>query len=513
MEYKYVIIGAGNGGQSLAGDMVLHGTKVAAIYDKNPAPIRDIKESGGIKMSGPVMQGFAPIEHPTEGLEDAMQQGNVFLVTIVANFHPQLAREMAPYIRETDTVILIPGNAGSSLIFRKTLAECGVKKMPLIGETISMPYATRLLGKAHAGIKAKKLALPCAALPASRNEEFLAALKPAIPEATLWTDSLSIGMSNGNPCGHVPYYLMNIGKVEAPTPADVNFHAWNTPTTDRISDLYDEERMTVMRAIGLNPLSHVRDKIRVYANISSGFKTLDDEIYRARDMVDQGFTAIKIYPFLYGLDEDGIVERVAKVREALGYDVDLLVDVWRTENPRLALNVAKRIEQYRIYWYEEPIAPDNYDVAAEIRSKTSLPIVAGECICGKRGFNDVIRKNAAEILNANVGVAGGILELKEIAAMAEANYVKGCPHNCSSPTVSTNATIHAVATIPNFYILETFPSYREMGAKLSSNMLPIENGYIRVPDTPGLGIEMNEDFLASIPYHESPNTHKKMPSL
>ena len=94
----------------------------------------------------------------------------------------------------------------------------------------------------------------------------------------------------------------------------------------------------------------VRDKIRVYANISSGFKTLDDEIYRARDMVDQGFTAIKIYPFLYGLDEDGIVERVAKVREALGYDVDLLVDVWRTENPRLALNVAKRIEQYRIYW-------------------------------------------------------------------------------------------------------------------------------------------------------------------
>ena len=266
MEYKYVIIGAGNGGQSLAGDMVLHGTKVAAIYDKNPAPIREIKESGGIKMSGPVMQGFAPIKHPTEGLEDAMQQGNVFLVTIVANFHPQLAREMAPYIRETDTVILIPGNAGSSLIFRKTLAECGVKKMPLIGETISMPYATRLLGKAHAGIKAKKLALPCAALPASRNEEFLAALKPAIPEATLWTDSLSIGMSNGNPCGHVPYYLMNIGKVEAPTPADVNFHAWNTPTTDRISDLYDEERMTVMRAIGLNPLSHHEVLKICYAN-------------------------------------------------------------------------------------------------------------------------------------------------------------------------------------------------------------------------------------------------------
>ena len=96
--------------------------------------------------------------------------------------------------------------------------------------------------------------------------------------------------------------------------------------------------------------------------------------------------------------------------------------------------------------------------------------------------------------------------------MAEANYIKLCPHNCSSPTVSTNAVVHTVATVPNFYILETFPSYREMGAKLSVNMLPIENGYIRIPNAPGLGIEMNEDFLASIPYCESPNTNKKMPS-
>ena len=169
----------------------------------------------------------------------------------------------------------------------------------------------------------------------------------------------------------------------------------------------------------------VRDKIRVYANISSGFKTLDAEIDRALEMVDQGYTAIKIYPFLYGLDEDGIVERVAKIREALGNKIDLLVDVWRTENPRLALNVAKRIEKYNICWYEEPIAPDNYDVAAELRSRTTLPIVAGECICGKRGFNEVIKKNAAEIFNANVGVAGGILEMKEIAAMAEAGDING----------------------------------------------------------------------------------------
>ena len=267
MEYKYVIIGAGNGGQSLAGDMVIRGTKVSAIYDKNPTPIRDIAAAGGIKMSGPVVQGFAPIEHPTENLEDAMQQGNVFLVTIVSNFHPQLAKEMAPFVRETDIILLIPGNSGSSLLFRKALKENGVKKMPLIGETISMPYATRLLGPAHAGIKARKLELPMAALPANRNKELYDAINPAIPETSLWSDALSVGMNNLNPCGHVPYYLFNLGKVEAPRPEDSDFHAWNTKTTDRIRDLYDAERIAVMDAVGLKPLSYDEAERICYNNV------------------------------------------------------------------------------------------------------------------------------------------------------------------------------------------------------------------------------------------------------
>ncbi|MBO4873071.1 MAG: NAD/NADP octopine/nopaline dehydrogenase family protein [Lachnospiraceae bacterium] len=266
-DYRYVIIGAGNGGQSLAGDMVLRGTKVSAIYDKNPAPIRDIAANGGIRMSGPVIQGLAPIEHPTESLEDAMQQGNVFLVTIVGNFHPQLAKEMAPYIRESDIVLLIPGNAGSSLLFRRALIESGVKDLPLIGETLSMPYATRLLGPAHAGIKARKNTLPMAALPARRNEELFAAINPAIPETSLWSDALSVGMNNINPAGHVPFYLFNIGKVEAPRPEDSDFHAWNTKTTDRIADLYDAERMAVMEKIGLTPLSHREAAKICYNNV------------------------------------------------------------------------------------------------------------------------------------------------------------------------------------------------------------------------------------------------------
>lgn len=255
MENKYVIIGAGNGGQSLAGDMIIRGFELTAIYDKNPDPIEAIKVRGGIEMSGPVVQGFAPINFASANLEETMNAGNVFLVTIVGNFHSILAKEMAPYIKPEHTILLIPGNAGSSILFRRALESCGVKNLPLIGETLSMPYATRLLGPAHAGIKARKMALPMAALPAKRNQELLRLISPVIPEVILARDALSVGMNNLNPKGHVPSYLFNLGKVEAPTAMDSDFHAWGTKTTLRIEDLYDKERMSVMRALGLEPLS------------------------------------------------------------------------------------------------------------------------------------------------------------------------------------------------------------------------------------------------------------------
>jgi len=254
----------------------------------------------------------------------------------------------------------------------------------------------------------------------------------------------------------------------------------------------------------------VHNKLRMYANINSDFESLSSEIEKAREMVKLGYTAIKISPFDYCEEEDGIIERVAKLREAIGDKVDLLVDVWRNADAKLVLNVAQRIEPYRICWFEEPIAPDNLDVAAEIRSKTSLSIVAGECICGKRGANEVFKKNAADILNVDVTVVGGILELKEIAAMAEANYIKIAPHNCNSHAVGTFASVNAACTMPNFYLLEIFPSYREMGEKICKNPLPVEEGYIHIPDAPGLGVEMNEDYLASITYREGPKDTRKI---
>lgn len=253
---KYVIIGAGNGGQSLAGDMSLRGIKPAAIYDINAPGIDAIRKKGGIQMSGPVVNGFAQIDLATTNLKEAVDVGDVFFICITSNAYRTFAREVASYVKPGQTFLLIPGYVGSSMIFAKALRENGVIEMPLIGETISFPYATRLIEPAHAGIKARKYALPIAAFPAERNEELLDIVKPAIFEAVLGRDSLSVGFNNVNPATHIVPYLLNIDKVEKQRPEDFDFHAWGTETVQRIKQQLDEERCEVMDAMGLEVITY-----------------------------------------------------------------------------------------------------------------------------------------------------------------------------------------------------------------------------------------------------------------
>ena len=256
MDKKYVIIGAGNGGQSLAGDMAIRGIDVEAIYDKNESAILPISKQGGIKMSGPVVEGFGKVKMATSSLKEAMLAGNVFLVAITSNFHETLAVEMAEYIKPEHTVVLLPGYAGSSLMFANTLIKNGINELPLIGESLSFPYATRLLEPAHAGIKARKVALPVAALPSKRNQELLEILKAPIPGAYLLANTLEVGLNNSNPTTHVAFYMFNMGKVESPDVKDADFHAWGTPSVVRIQYAMDEERMKIVRAFELEAISY-----------------------------------------------------------------------------------------------------------------------------------------------------------------------------------------------------------------------------------------------------------------
>jgi len=255
-----------------------------------------------------------------------------------------------------------------------------------------------------------------------------------------------------------------------------------------------------------------RDRIRVYANgWTARAKTPQELGDRARDVVKKGFTALKFDPFsgpwrLYIRHEEELqaIENLKAVREAVGPDVDILVEVHRRLAPMHAIRVAHAMEAYRPFWYEEPVPRENLEALAEVRRSINIPVVTGECIYTKAGFRKVFEKRAADIINPDICNTGGILELKEIAAMAEPHYVAVSPHNYNSTTIGLAASVQAAAVMTNFLILEYFVSFEAMGFKIAVEPLRVEKGFIRLPKTPGLGVEIKEKALAQYQYKEFP---------
>ena len=152
------------------------------------------------------------------------------------------------------------------------------------------------------------------------------------------------------------------------------------------------------------------------------------------------------------------------------------------------------------FWFEEPVSARDLDGLVEARREIHMPVVTGEELYTKREFRDVFARRAADIINPDVCCCGGILELKEIAAMAEAYHVAVAPHNYNSTTVGLAATVHAAALIPNFLITEYFVNFESVGAEIAVQPLRVEGGYIELPSAPGLGIDLDEEALARYPY-------------
>ena len=148
---------------------------------------------------------------------------------------------------------------------------------------------------------------------------------------------------------------------------------------------------------------------------------------------------------------------------------------------------------------EEPTIAEYPHGLAEIRRGTGLPIVIGEATYLKQGFRPLLEAHAADILNPDVACCGGILELKEIAAMAEPYMVAMSPHNYNSTTLGLSSTVHASAVMTNFIITEYFLPFVEFCDKISPNQLKPKNGYIELPTAPGLGIDIDEEALKKHP--------------
>jgi galactonate dehydratase len=249
------------------------------------------------------------------------------------------------------------------------------------------------------------------------------------------------------------------------------------------------------------------DTIRYYANgWFGGSNTAADYAERAQRAVSRGATALKWDPFgdasLF-IDTPAVhavVEGVAAVREAVGPDVDLLIEVHGRLSPANAIRVAKLLEPYDPFFYEEPVPPEHMAELALVARSISIPVASGERAFTKHDFRPMFEAQAVAYCQPDPCHAGGITETKKIAAMAEAYHVGFAPHNPNGP-VATRVCQHLAAACPNFTILEWLPEdvpWRDdlMGGPFETN----PDGTMPLPKGPGLGIDLNLDVLRAHPY-------------
>jgi galactonate dehydratase len=259
----------------------------------------------------------------------------------------------------------------------------------------------------------------------------------------------------------------------------------------------------------------VRSKVKAYAN--GWYNDIGDLKYladRAAEVKERGYKALKFDPFGPGGREITRVElqracqTVETVRDAVGEEVDILLEFHGRFSPIMALEAIRAMVPYHPGWCEEPIPAHNNDAMAQVVAGSQLRVATGEHIYSRFGFLDLLRQKAAHVIQPDITYSGGFLETKKIAAIAEAHYVSVAPHNCDGP-LKTIAGIHLAANIPNFLIIETFQDYdvpwRE---ELTSGTPRVKDGYYEVPAGPGWGIEVNEAAIAAHP--ENPDAKLNM---
>jgi galactonate dehydratase len=257
-----------------------------------------------------------------------------------------------------------------------------------------------------------------------------------------------------------------------------------------------------------------RSKIRVYANGWADGAGPDTIGERAVQTVAKGFRALKWDPFprprrrLFSPREERLAtESVRAVREAVGPDIDLLIEGHRRLAPMHALRFASVLEEYDCFWYEEPTTTENLDNVAAIRRRTSLPIVGGEDLYTKYDFRVLLEKEAADIINPDVTLVGGILALKEIAAMAEPYDVSVSPHGFGA-SVGLAATIQAGAVMSNFLNTDYYVPLEPFAQAMLRTPFVVSESHIDLPTGSGLGVDVDEAALADFPFR--PQAHRRL---
>ncbi|MGH2461110.1 MAG: mandelate racemase/muconate lactonizing enzyme family protein [Chloroflexota bacterium] len=226
----------------------------------------------------------------------------------------------------------------------------------------------------------------------------------------------------------------------------------------------------------------VWDKLRVYGHASTP--------EQAKQLTDRGFSAFKCAPR---------VEVVRALRETVGPGIEIGVHGHGELSPGAAVELGQACERYAPAFYEEPTSPDDMEALARVAAKVNIPIAMGERLFSKWSFRDVLDRNIVDLIQPEITRIGGILEQKKVAALAEARSVKVAPHDGSAGPIAEMANIHLCASIPNFRFLEHRAEDVPWRSTVALGVISDRDGYLAVPDKPGLGIEIDEEECAKHP--------------
>jgi D-galactarolactone cycloisomerase len=235
-----------------------------------------------------------------------------------------------------------------------------------------------------------------------------------------------------------------------------------------------------------------RDKIEAYASDVYWEEEPENMGKNASRACDMGFRTIKAHLGCRSPRED--TRRVQALRDAIGAEVDLMIDLNGGYNRLQAFQAANLWESYNLTWFEEPVAPNELDCLQDLRSRTRIPIAVGENEFRVHGFKQLFDKNAVDIAMPDIGRVGGIQETRNICALAQGYGILVSPHNYSSG-ILLGATIQLMASIPNTHLLEIDTSDNAVYQELLLEPLQVKDGFVLVPDFPGLGVELNNEVL------------------
>ena len=251
----------------------------------------------------------------------------------------------------------------------------------------------------------------------------------------------------------------------------------------------------------------VRDRVRIYCDSDMRDPLADAAAKKIAFVKENEFTAMKIDidqaadPNRFdavnwtanNAEIDRMIKWVQRTRDSIGMKIDLGVDMHGRYDAVTGKRVAKLVEPFRLMWLEEPVPPENIDAMRDIKQSTTTPICAGENIFLTHGFRELLDKRAVDIIMPDIQKCGGLLQGRFIAEMAHASYIPFAPHGVTSP-IGMMASAHLCATVPNFYVLEWhWIDELDLWKNWVKEGEIIHQGFIAVPDKPGLGVEMNED--------------------